>query len=373
MNAFLFVKGETLRRLEPTANVNNTIGYARLNVAPDESDADDSATRGRANKRNRTNSFTEVFLADVGPDLTGSVEQLFKILLEYAGVELSVTSSIEPLFEKLGQTVLASIQIKKIDVKILPNEVIHNTQSLSLNPSVESSILGVTNLNIQSVFRQSLQHDQLHSANVQAGIRIQSVKQEVNLSLLRIVYQFYMVVGNAVEYTGIDEIMKPDNNPVQQQEEFYAINSRTSTMVDQVERGIENLVLRSVQSSLLDPPNNISIDPEIQCWTKLREFVALHEQQSQIRATLPDRSKQLNVLPAPSDSTTVVPPQSINTQNDNLLLSVFGWLIIDEIYSTATLGSLKVDGCMRKVQGSVTLSQRLRTVQPNTINHNAKK
>ena len=148
MNAFLFVKGETLRRLEPTANVNNTIGYARLNVAPDESDADDSATRGRANKRNRTNSFTEVFLADVGPDLTGSVEQLFKILLEYAGVELSVTSSIEPLFEKLGQTVLASIQIKKIDVKILPNEVIHNTQSLSLNPSVESSILGVTNLNI---------------------------------------------------------------------------------------------------------------------------------------------------------------------------------------------------------------------------------
>ncbi|CAF1031213.1 unnamed protein product [Adineta ricciae] len=368
-----FEEGETLRRLEPTANVNNTIGYARLNVAPDESDADDSATRARANKRNRTNSFTEIVLADVGPDLTGSVEQLFKILLEYAGVELSVTSSIEPLFEKLGQTVLASIQIKKIDVKILPNEVIHNTQSLSLNPSVESSILGVTNLNIQSVFRQSLQHDQLHSANVQAGIRIQSVKQEVNLSLLRIVYQFYMVVGNAVEYTGIDEIMKPDNNPVGQQEEFYAINSRTSTMVDQVERGIENLVLRSVQSSLLHPPNNISIDPEIQCWTKLREFVALHEQQSQVRATPSDRSKQPTVLPTPSDSTTSAPPQSINTQNDNLLLSVFGWLIIDEIYSTATLGSLKVDGCMRKVQGSVTLSQRLRTVQPNTINQNAKK
>ncbi|CAF4262291.1 unnamed protein product, partial [Rotaria magnacalcarata] len=65
------------------------------------------------------------------------VEELFKILLEYAGVKLSVTSSIEPLFEKLGQTVLATVKIKKFDVKILPNELINDAQLTILNPSVE--------------------------------------------------------------------------------------------------------------------------------------------------------------------------------------------------------------------------------------------
>ncbi|CAF4801079.1 unnamed protein product, partial [Rotaria magnacalcarata] len=80
---------------------------------------------------------------------------LFKILLEYAGVKLSVTSSIEPLFEKLGQTVLATVKIKKFDVKILPNELINDAQLTILNPSVELTILNVTNLNIQSVCKQS--------------------------------------------------------------------------------------------------------------------------------------------------------------------------------------------------------------------------
>ncbi|CAF4943360.1 unnamed protein product, partial [Rotaria magnacalcarata] len=44
---------------------------------------------------NRLNN-SPTYYTDASP-----VEELFKILLEYAGVKLSVTSSIEPLFEKL--------------------------------------------------------------------------------------------------------------------------------------------------------------------------------------------------------------------------------------------------------------------------------
>ena len=62
-----------------------------------------------------------------------------------------------------------------------------------------------------------------------------------------------------------------------------------------------------------------------------------------------------------------------NIPNETLLLSSFGWLIIDEIYYAASLGGLKVDGCMGKVQGSVTLSQRLRTLQPTANQLTSKK
>ncbi|CAF1362504.1 unnamed protein product [Adineta steineri] len=60
----------------------------------------------RLNDSNHDNETT--YYTDITREYAGSVEQLFKILLEYADVEISVSSSIEPLFEKLGQTVLAS-------------------------------------------------------------------------------------------------------------------------------------------------------------------------------------------------------------------------------------------------------------------------
>ena len=46
-----------------------------------------------------------------------------------------------------------------------------------------------------------------------------------------------------------------------------------------------------------------------------------------------------------------------NPSNETLLISTFEWLIIDQIYNAALLGGLKANGCMGKVQGSVTLSQ----------------
>ncbi len=214
-------------------NVNNTNGYKRLSMGHDESDFEGNTNGSRLNDSNQNDP---TYYTDVGPEFAGPVEQLYKILLEYAGVELSVASSIEPLFEKLGQTVLASAQIKRFDVKILPNEPTNESQLITNHPptsppivqfrvphnrpsifdtSNELSILSVTNLSIQSVCRQSLEYDQLHSANVQAGIRVQRVKQEVNLSFIRLVYQFYTVVGNALEYTGIDEITKTESNQIE--------------------------------------------------------------------------------------------------------------------------------------------------------------
>jgi hypothetical protein len=355
-------------------------------MGSDESDFEDKPNVIQLNRKKRADSSNETaYYTNAGPELTGSVEQLFKILLEYAGVELSVTSSIEPLFDKLGQTVIASAQIKRFDVKILPNELINTSQLLILNPSVESSILCVTNLNIQSVCRQSLEYDQLHSANVQTGIRVQRVKQEVNLSLLRIVYQFYTVVGNAVEYTGINEIIKTDSNLLQQQDDIIPFHSRTSTMADHSEGVVEKLVLKSLQANLLHSDNEDLMDSERQCWKKLRELVAIYGTPPEIKQISTTRKQQRNSLQSPNDlisppintSSKLVQIQSrngvVNTTSETLLLTAFGWLIIDEIYYAASLGGLKVDGCMGKVQGSISLSQRLRALQPNTNNQNPKK
>jgi len=374
-----------MRRFEPTANVNNTNGYKRLSIAHDESDYE-----GNTNNINHNDS---PYYTDVGPEFAGPVEQLYKILLEYAGVELSVASSIEPLFEKLGQTVLASAQIKRFDVKILPNEpttnesqlitnhssssspplvqfrIQHNRPSI-LNTSNELALLSVTNLSIQSVCRQSLEHDQLHSANVQAGIRVQRVQQEVNLSFIRLVYQFYTVVGNALEYTGIDEITKTETNPIELINNSMEIN--------------HNLILTSL--SHIDDDN-----PERQCWKKLRELVSIYGTLPEIKQVqqpiITTRKQQRSGSQPPNENlpqqqTTNTsfkylqnPSRNLTTNltNETLLLSSFGWLIIDEIHYAASLGGLKVDGCMGKVQGSVSISQRLRALYPTTKHYNTKK
>ncbi|CAF4432848.1 unnamed protein product, partial [Rotaria sp. Silwood2] len=412
--------GDAMRRFEPTANVNNTNGYKRLSIGLDESDFECNTNNIRLNDNNHDDLYNETtYYTDVGPEFVGPVEQLFKILLEYAGVELSVTSSIEPLFKKLGQKVLASAQIKRFDVKILPNEpttneiqtLINNSpSSLStvqfrlphirssiLNTSNELSILSVTNLNIQSVFRQSLEHDQLHSANVQAGIRVQRVQQEVNLSFIRLVYQFYTVVDNALEYTGIDEITKSDTNPIQQQQQNELINNsvRKNTINNYPESGLESLVLKNIQQNILHVKSHHDDEdlnnPERQCWKKLRELVAIYGTLPEIKQVQPpisttSRKQQRSGSQPPNDN---LPQQNTNTSfkylqnqtrnlqtnlaSDTILLSSFGWLIIDEIYYAASLGGLKVDGCMGKVQGSVSLSQRLRALPSTTRNQNTKK
>ncbi|CAF4065238.1 unnamed protein product, partial [Rotaria sp. Silwood2] len=364
--------GDALRRLEPTANVNNTAGYRRLSIGGNEFDFERNTNNIRSSNRTHGDSFNGItYYTDAS-----SVEELFKILLEYAGVELSVTSSIEPLFEKLGQTVLASAQIKQFDVKILPNELINDPQLIILNPSAELSILGITNLNVHSVCKQSLEYNELHSANVQAGIRVQHVKQEFNLSLLRLVYQFYTVVGNAFEYISMDEIGKTDTNIVQQQNDSLINPSRRTTIND-----IDNFAQRSFHLNTLHINNNDLISSERECWKKLRELVAIYQTSTDIKQ-LPIIFKQHRSLSELSNDDSLEESKTASFQlvqknndvtNETLLLSAFGWLIIDEIYYAASLGSLKVDGCIGKVQGSISLSQRLRALQANTNNHNSKK
>lgn len=286
-----------------------------------------------------------------------------------------MTSSIEPLFDKLGQTVRASAQIKRFDAKILPNESIDDSQISPVNPSLESSVLSVTNLNIQSVCRQSLEHDQLHSANVQAGIRVQRVKQEVNLSLLRLVYQFSTVFGNAVEYTGVDENIPPESQPLYQSSDFSPTHSRSPTFYAQPEAGIENLVINSLSSDLFQPSTSDNFnDLERPCWKKLRELVDIYRTPPEIKQIAKARKPANEPISGSTKSgQTQTKDGLINSPTDTLLLSAFGWLIIDEIYYAASLGGLKVDGCMRKVQGSISLSQKLRAIQANTTQQNVKK
>ncbi|CAF1173384.1 unnamed protein product [Adineta steineri] len=308
---------DAIRRFEPAVNVNNTNGYKRLSVGHDESDFEGNTSGIRLNDSNHDNETT--YYTDITREYAGSVEQLFKILLEYADVEISVSSSIEPLFEKL--------------------------------------VLFVTNLSVQSICRQSPEYDQLHSANVQAGTRAQRVQHEVKLSLIRLIYQFYTVVGNALEYTGIDEITKFDTNTNEQQND--------STILT-FENGIQILVLRSLDPNILHLDNNELDNSERQCWKKLRELVSNYRIVPEIKPNQPSiisRKQQRSGSQPPNEH---VPQQqhptrhmAINVTNETLLLSSFGWLIIDEIHYAPSLGGLKVNGCMKKVQENVSLSQRL--------------
>ncbi len=52
----MFIKGDALRRLEPTANVNNTAGYKRINNNPDESDMENTSNNKRINSTNQDDS-----------------------------------------------------------------------------------------------------------------------------------------------------------------------------------------------------------------------------------------------------------------------------------------------------------------------------
>jgi len=404
LSSCLSTKGDAMRRFEPQVNVNNMNGYKRLSINHDESAFDDVLnTSHRLSETNHSESTP--YYTDVGPEFAGPVEQLYKILLEYAGVQLSVASSIEPLFEKLGQTVLATAQIKRFDVKILPNEptndfqingnshptptattlvqfrLPHNRSSI-LTTTNELSLLSVTNLSIQSVCRQSLEHDQLHSANVQAGIRVQRVKQEVNLSFIRLVYQFYTVVGNALEYTGIDELTKPDATSI----DLVTATTTTNEIPILPEHGIQNLVLKSLDPNMLHMNDELDSSSR-QCWKKLRELVAIYGtlpevkevQQPVVPSTSNTRKQQRSgSQPPPNENHASsfryqIRPIATSFSNETLLLSSFGWLIIDEILYTASLGGLKVDGSMKKVQGSVNLSQRLRALHPTTNYPNTKK
>ena len=347
------------------------------NIA-DKSDFESKTTGIQLNNNDAYNRTT--YYSDPKDELTSSVEQLFKILLEYAGIKLSVTSFIEPLFEKLGQTILASAQIKRFDVKILPNELINDSQLSYLNPSVELSLLSIINLNIHSVCKQSLEQDRLHSANVQAGITVRRVKQELNLSLLRLVYQFYTVVHNAVEYTKIDESTKTGTNIFQQQQvESLSIYSKTNTTTNQIDDQINELVSKSFPLNLHSLNKDNLTYSERSCWKKLRELVAIHEirpETKQVSTTSKQLKSNLQFINNPirqghrhvSSKSTPARSSVIDINSEALLLSGFGWLIIDEIDYAASLGSLKVDGCMGKIQGSISLSQKLRALQTNATN-----
>ncbi|CAF3766202.1 unnamed protein product [Adineta steineri] len=59
--------------------------------------------------------------------------------------------------------------------------------------------------------------------------------------------------------------------------------------------------------------------------------------------------------------------------NETFSISSSGWLIIDEIHWGASLCGLKVDGCMKKVQGNISYSQRPRALQLTTNNQKTKK
>ena len=346
MNSFFAcTKGDTIRRLEPKATRTNTVGYKRLNTL-----ADPSALENRIGATQ---------LSDDPERKSESVEQLYKILFDYAGVEVTVTSAIEPLFNKLGQTLLASGQIKSFDVRILPNEpqksALHQSSSVVV---VNPSVLCVTDLNIQSVCRQTLEHDQLHSANVQVGIRIQRVQQEVNLSLLRVVYQFYTVVDNGLNSTDSHAASKNDSSLREPSDGTLPPRSRTATLPN-----------ATVQSVVLQPIVPDPSSPEKAYWQRLRQLVRSSTEpiESKPLASSTTAKRRQQNDPAKSVNEQIETPSTeVANVDDQLLLSSFGWLIIDELYYAASLGGLQVDGCMKSVQGSVTLSQRLRAAHPNT-------
>jgi hypothetical protein len=372
---------ETLRRVQ-TGTI-TTPAYQRLNRTDDEFDGD-TATNSLPfdGKRAHPTSIDTNVYAEYDLRLAELIaDRPLKILLEYACAELSVTSSIEPLFDKLGQTVFVSGMIKKFEAKILPNQSIDCLQALIINTStgiIDPSILSIVNLNIQSMFRQLLEPNQLHSANVQVGIRIQRIQQQVNLSLLRLIHQFYTVVNNGIRSSDTMNSVTADETIHFQESDFVRFRSETvATSHPPLNTDIEHRSIPNNVSSPLHTASASNAPLELDCWRKLRELVDMHRIPSDMKSVSTSKSTNRSTQDTVDKSSKVssTEPQSneTTTSNETLLLSSFGWLIIDDIKYGALLGELKVDGCMSKVQGSATLSQRLRTQQQSTTNKSSSK
>ena len=139
--------------------------------------------------------------------------------------------------------------------------------------------------------------------------------------------------------------------------DLMEIHSRSNTVSQPNPTVIPRLVVISPSTDLIRQDSYL----EQMCWKKLRSVVNTYNKPSENKPISSPLRKQ------PLSPTTMM------VTSETLLLSSFGWLIIDEIYYAASLGGLKVDGCMGKVQGSMTLSQRLRALQSTTNKQNAKK
>ena len=117
-----------------------------------------------------------------------------------------------------------------------------------------------------------------------------------------------------------------------------------------------------------------NVNCEAQCWKKLRQLAVIYGTKPQVQPPpMTNTRKQRRngsqppneILPFLGSTTTtktdgknsLTESMLTNRSNNTLLISSFRWLIIDQIYDAALLGGLKIDGCMSKVQGSVSLSQ----------------
>ncbi|CAF3106242.1 unnamed protein product [Rotaria socialis] len=164
----------------------------------------------------------------------------------------------------------------------------------------------------------------------------------MNRSFIRLVYQFYTVVGDALEYTGIDEITKPDANAIQQQNDLMNNHLRTNSTVDYPDSGIQNLVIKNLEP-MVRPIDSHHDDEDLN--NPERQLPAAKQVQPPL-----SRKQQRSGSQPPNDN---LPQQDTNTSfkhiqnqtrnirtsipSETLLPSSFGWLIIDEIYYAASL------------------------------------
>ncbi|CAF1345752.1 unnamed protein product [Adineta steineri] len=188
----------------------------------------------------------------------------------------------------------------RFDVKILPNEPTNESQSLINHPPQSPpSVVQFRLPHIrQSILNTSNELVILSVTNL-TGISVQRVQQVVNLSFISLVYQSYTVINNALEYTGIDEITKSDTNT----------NTNTNEQKNNSTILTPEMIFKLLIASEIKP-NQPSI-------------ISRKQQQS--------GSQPLNehVPPQQQHPTRHV---AINITNKTLLLSSFGWLIIDEIH-----------------------------------------
>ncbi|CAF1209682.1 unnamed protein product [Adineta steineri] len=217
--------------------------------------------------------------------------------------------------------------------------------------------------NTNGTKRLSTGHDESDfEVNTSAGIHVQRVQQEVNLSFIRLFYQFYTVVCNALEYTGIDEITKPDTNANTNEQQN---NLQDNSTILTPENGIQTLVLRSLDPNILHLDNN-ELDNSERQLSEIKPIQSLITTRKQQRSGSQPPNEHVLQQKNPTRH------MAINVTNKILLFSSFGNVNLSQrlraLYSaTNNQNTRAYDGSLILQIGSTSLSLK-ETLSTSTDN-----
>lgn len=188
-----------------------------------------------------------------------------------------------------------------------------------------------------------------YHTKIDAGIRINTLTQEVNMPLLRLVHQIYSIIADAIEYDKEQNKLNSASNLLKD------ADKNTASKVNSLKNNASN-------NQLFVQPNQLNRD----CWKymagliELRDFIP--EPKFVEKGVELKRNNSQKAASASAQNTTT--SKYVHITKDSFIrektqVSFFGWLNVRQIHSKAVLGTLALSGEMKNIQMSTLLGRKL--------------